>query len=60
MWFLQTDTLLAIAAFSLALGLLRKVLPGRVTAAVSPVASLAVIAWISPARAAFSLVYAGV
>jgi len=60
MWFLQTDTLLAIAAFSLALGLLRKVLPGRVTAAVSPVASLAVIAWISPSLAAFSLVYAGV
>lgn len=58
MWFLQTDTLLAVIAFSLALGLLRKVLPGGAIAVISPLASLAVIAWISPSLAGFSLVYA--
>lgn len=58
MWFLQTDTLLALTGFSLALGLLRKVLPGKVMGVLSPVASLAVIAWISPSLAGFSLVYA--
>ena len=58
MWFLQTDTLLALVGFSLALGLLRRVLPGKTVGVLSPAASLAVIAWISPSLAAFSLVYA--
>lgn len=57
MWFLQTDTLLALVAFSLVLGLLRKFLPQKVTALLSPLASLGVIAWISPSLAAFSLAY---
>ena len=58
MWFLQTDTLLAVIAFSLALGLLRKALPARAIAVISPLASLAVIAWISPSLALFSALYA--
>lgn len=58
MWFLQVDTLLAIAAFALALGVLRRLLPQPAVNLLLPVASLGVIGWISPSLAVFTLVYA--
>ncbi len=58
MWYLQTDTLLAVVGFSLGLALLRKVLPLVVVQWLIPLASLGVIAWISPTLAQFSLGYA--
>lgn len=58
MWFLQTDTLLVIAAFALVLGLLRKILPKPCLQILIPLASLAVIGWISLPLAIFSLLYA--
>lgn len=58
MWFLQTDTLLAIVVFSLAAGLLRKLLPQRWMNLLIPVGSLALVAWISFPLACFTLGYA--
>lgn len=57
MWFLQTDTLLVLIGVSVGLGLLRKLLPGKAMAVLSPLISLAVIGWISPSLAVFSLLY---
>ncbi len=58
MWYLQVDTLLAIAAFSLALGLGRKLLSPGACKVLAPLASLGIIAWISLPLAVFNLLYA--
>ncbi len=57
MWFLQADTLLAIAAFALIIGVLRRITPPTLIHVLVPVLSLTVIAWISLPLAAFTLLY---
>ena len=57
MWYLRSDTFLLIAAFSIAVAVLRKLLPQKVMGALLPAAEIALIALISVKLAVLYAVY---
>jgi len=57
MWYLQSGTFLLIAAFSLAIAVLRKLLSQKILNVLLPVAEIALVAFISVKLAVFYAVY---